>query len=160
MAKKVRAIPKGYHTATPYLIVDDAAAAIKFYKKAFGAEELLRFPGPGGKIMHAEVKIGDSPIMLADEAPERGAKSPKSYGGTSVGIMLYVENVDKLAKKAVAAGATVVMPVTDQFYGDRSGTFMDPFGHKWTIGTHVENVSEKEMMKRFEAMMKQQPSGA
>jgi len=159
MGKKVRAIPKGYHTATPYLIVDDAAAAIKFYKKAFGAKEVLRFPGPGGKLMHAEILIGDSPIMLADEAPERGAKSPKSYGGSPVGILLYVEKVDKVARKAVEAGATEVMPIKDQFYGDRSGTFADPFGHKWTISTHVENVSEKEMIKRFEEMSKPQAGG-
>jgi PhnB protein len=150
----VKPIPEGYHTVTPYLIVNDAAAALEFYKKAFGAKELMRFPGPGGKIMHAEFKIGDSPIMLGDENPEMGARSPQSLGGSPVGICIYVTDVDKLAAQAVGAGAKVVRPVQDQFYGDRSGTFTDPFGHQWTIATHKEDVSMEEMNKRMAAAMK------
>jgi len=145
---KTKAIPDGYHTATPYLIVNGAAQALEFYKKAFGATEMMRFPGPGGKIMHAEIKIGDSPIMLADEAPEMGARSPKTVGGTPVSLLLYVEDVDAWASKAVAAGAKVQRPVQDQFYGDRTGTFEDPFGHVWSIATHKEDVSLEEMKKR------------
>ena len=155
MAGTVSPIPQGYHTATPYLAVDGAAKAIEFYKQAFGATELMRFPGPGGKIMHAEIKIGDSPIMLADEMPEMGVRGPNAYGGTPVGIMLYVPDVDALFKQAVAAGAKVVRPLVDQFYGDRSGTVIDPFGHKWTLGTHKEDVSTEEMQRRMAAMEKQ-----
>ena len=145
---KTKPIPDGYHTATPYLIVNGAAQALEFYKKAFGATEMMRFPGPGGKVMHAEIKIGDSPIMLADEAPEMGARSPKTIGGTPVSLLLYVEDVDAWASKAVAAGAKVQRPVQDQFYGDRTGTFEDPFGHVWSIATHKEDVSLEEMKKR------------
>jgi PhnB protein len=145
---KTKPIPDGYHTATPYLIVNGAAQAREFYKKAFGATEMMRFPCPGGKIMHAEIKIGDSPIMLADEAPEMGARSPKTLGGTPVSLLLYVEDVDAWASKAVAAGAKVQRPVQDQFYGDRTGTFEDPFGHVWSIATHKEDVSPEEMQKR------------
>jgi len=145
---KTKAIPDGYHTATPYLIVNGATQALEFYKKAFGATEMMRFPGPVGKIMHAEIKIGDSPIMLADEAPEMGARSPKTIGGTPVSLLLYVEDVDAWASKAVAAGAKVQRPVQDQFYGDRTGTFEDPFGHVWSIATHKEDVSLEEMKKR------------
>ena len=159
MAGKVKPIPKGYHSATPYLIVNGAAKAIEFYKQAFGATELMRFPGPGGKLMHAEIKVGDSPIMLADEAPEMDAKSPQSFGGTPVGIMLYVPDVDATFKQAVAAGAKVAKPVQDQFYGDRSGTLIDPFGHKWTIGTHKEDVRSDEMQRRFQEMMKKGGQG-
>ncbi len=151
--KKVKAIPKGYHTATPYLIIKGAAEAIEFYKKAFGAKELVRMPGPGGSVMHAEIMIGDSPIMLADENPDMGTRGPKALGGTPVSMCLYVKDVDSLAAQAVAAGAIVERPVTDQFYGDRSGTFGDPFGHVWTIATHKEDVSPKEMHKRMQAMM-------
>ena len=156
MANKVKPVPEGYHTVTPYLIISGAAAALDFYKKAFGAKELFRFPMPDGKIGHAEIKIGDSHIMLADE-PEgavantpdhRPFKSPKSSGRTTVGIMLYVEDVDALAKQAVAAGAIELRPVVNQFYGDRSGTYEDPFGHVWTIATHIEDVSSEEMIKR------------
>ncbi|PYS40521.1 MAG: glyoxalase [Acidobacteria bacterium] len=156
MANKVKPVPEGYHTVTPYLIISGAAAALDFYKKAFGAKELFRFPMPDGKIGHAEIKIGDSHIMLADE-PEgavantpdhRPFKSPKSSGRTTVGIMLYVEDVDALAKQAVAAGAIELRPVVNQFYGDRSGTYEDPFGHVWTISTHIEDVSSEEMIKR------------
>ena len=132
-------IPEGYHTATAYLIIKDAAQAIEFYKKAFGATEVMRFAQPDGKIGHAEIKIGDSHIMLADEFPEMGARSPQSIGGSPVSILLYVEDVDAQAKLAVAAGAKVVRPVKDQFYGDRSGSFEDPFGHQWHIATHVED---------------------
>jgi len=145
---KTKPIPDGYHTATPYLIVNGAAQALEFYKKAFGATEMMRFPGPGGKIMHAEIKIGDSPIMLADEAPEMGARSPKTVGGTPVSLLLYVEDVDAWASRAVAAGAKVQRPVQDRFYGDRTGTFEDPFGHIWSIATHKEDVSLEEMKKR------------
>ena len=149
-------IPQGYHTATPYLVVSDGAAAIEYYKNAFGATELMRFPGPGGKVLHAEIKIGDSPIMLSDENPEMGAKSPQTIGGSPVGICLYVPDVDSLFKRAIAAGGKELKPVQDQFYGDRSGTLQDPFGHNWTIATHKEDVSSDEMRKRMEAMMKQQ----
>jgi PhnB protein len=152
----VKAIPDGYHTVTPYLIVKGAASAIEFYKKAFGATELMRFPMPDGKVGHAEIKIGNSPIMLADEFPEMGARGPQSLGGSPVGILLYVEDVDTRFSQAVAAGATVERPLKDQFYGDRSGTVVDPFGHKWTIATHKEDVSLDEMHKRMEAAMKQQ----
>jgi PhnB protein len=153
MAKAVKAIPEGYHTITPYLIIRGAAAALDFYKKAFGATELFRFPMPGGKIGHAEIVIGDSHLMLADE-PEGNTpdhevfKSPRFSGNTTVGIHLYVPDVDALAKQAVAAGAKELRPVVNQFYGDRSGTFEDPFGHVWTISTHVEDVSPQEMTKR------------
>ena len=156
MANKARPIPEGYHTVTPYLLIDGAAAAIDFYKKAFGAKELFRFPMPDGKIGHAEIKVGDSHIMLADEpegemanTPDQAHfKSPKSLGKTSVLICLYVEDVDSLAKQAVAAGVKELRPLVNQFYGDRSGTYEDPFGHVWTISTHIEDVSPEEMMKR------------
>jgi PhnB protein len=151
----VKAIPDGYHTVTPYLIVKGAAKALDFYKKAFGATELMRLPGPDGRIGHAEIKIGDSPVMLADEHPEMGSLAPQTPGKAGVGLCLYVEDVDALAARATAAGATVVRPVQDQFYGDRSGTFADPFGHVWTIATHKEDVSSEEMQRRMEAMAKQ-----
>lgn len=151
----VKPVPKGYHTATPYLVVDGAAAAIKFYKKAYQAKELMRFD-MGGKIGHAELQVGDSRIMLADEHPEMGYRGPQAYGGTSVGIVLYVPDADAVFKKAVAAGAKVVRPLQDQFYGDRAGTVTDPFGHQWTIMTHVEDVSPKEMKKRMKEFQKTQ----
>ena len=154
----VKPIPDGYHTATPYLIVSGAAAAIEFYKKAFGAVELFRMAGPDGKIGHAEIKIGDSPIMLADEHPQMGARSAKTIGGSPVFLMLYVENVDALAAQATAAGAKAVRRLQNQFYGDRSGTFEDPFGLSWTIATHVEDVPPDEMKRRAEEMMKKQES--
>ena len=151
----VKPIPDGYHSVTPYLIVSGAARALDFYKKAFGATELMRMPGPGDKIMHAEIKIGDSPIMLADEFPERNIRGPQALGGTPVGLMIYVPDVDTVFNRAVAAGAKVETPLTNQFYGDRSGTVADPFGHKWTISTHVEDVPPAEMEKRAkEAMQK------
>jgi PhnB protein len=148
---KPKPIPEGYHTATPYLIIKDAAKAIEFYKKAFGAKEMMRMSQPDGRIGHAEIKIGDSPIMLADEFPEMGARSPQSLGGSPVSILLYVEDVDAFAKQAVTAGTKVVRPVKDQFYGDRSGSFEDPFGHQWHIATHVEDVAPEEMHKRAAA---------
>jgi PhnB protein len=151
MTSKPKPIPDGYHTATPYLIVKDAARAIEFYKKAFGATELVRMAQPDGKIGHAEIKIGDSPIMLADEFPEMGARSPQSLGGSPVSILLYVENVDAVFSQAVAAGAKVQRPVKDQFYGDRTGGVEDPFGHLWYIATHMEDVSPDEMRKRAAA---------
>ena len=152
-------IPDGYHTATPYLIVRDAARGIEFYKKAFGATEMLRCADPSGKLMHAEIKIGNSPIMLADEFPEMQILGPQSRGGSTVIILLYVEDVDARFSQAVAAGAKVVRPVKDEFYGDRAGTLEDPFGHVWTIATHREDVSSEEMHRRFEASMKQQGHG-
>jgi PhnB protein len=148
----VKPIPDGYRAVTPYLIVHNAAAAIDFYKRAFGAIETFRLPGPDGKIGHAEMLIGDSPIMLADEAPQMGAKSAKSIGGSPISIMLYVENVDERYPKAIAAGAKELRPLKNQFYGDRSGTLEDPFGITWTIGTHVEDVSPEELQKRMAAM--------
>jgi PhnB protein len=150
----VKPIPDGYHSATPYLVIKGAAAALDFYKKAFGATELMRFPGPGGVLMHAEMKIGDSPIMLADEMPGMPHHSPLHYGGTPVSIALYVEDADAVFTRAVAAGAKVRQPMQDQFYGDRSGTIEDPYGHVWTIATHKEDVSVEEMTKRMAAMAK------
>jgi PhnB protein len=148
----VQSIPTGYHTVTPYLIVRNAAAALDFYKKAFGAVELMRFPGPGGKLMHAEMKIGDSPVMLADEMPEEGHVGPQTLGGAAVSLLLYVENVDARFAQAIAAGATVKRAVADQFYGDRTGTLADPFGHVWSLATHKEDVSMEEMQRRMAKM--------
>jgi PhnB protein len=150
-----KSIPEGYHTATPYLIINGAASALEFYKKAFGATELFRMDAPGGKIGHAEIKIGDSPIMLADEYPDMGYRGPQAIGGTPVSIMLYVEAVDTVFNRAVAAGAKVKQPVKDQFYGDRSGTLEDPFGHIWTVATHKEDLSMEEIRTRAAAWMKQ-----
>jgi PhnB protein len=145
----VRPIPEGYYTVTPYLIVRGAARALDFYRKAFNASELFRMPDPAGKIGHAEIQIGNSRVMLADEFPEMGAKSPESVGGSSVGLCLYVEDADALFAQAIAAGAKEERPLKDQFYGDRSGTLRDPFGHQWTIATHVEDVSPQEMERRM-----------
>ena len=154
MTNKVKPIPEGYHTVTPYLIVHDAAQALDFYVRAFGAKEMLRYDAPGGKIGHAEILLGDSYIMLADEYPEMGIKSAKSIGGTPVSIALYVEDVDRLFNQAVAAGATVVRPVADQFYGDRTGVLQDPFGHVWNIATHKEDLTLEEMNRRMEEKKK------
>jgi PhnB protein len=148
----VQAIPTGYAGVTPYLIIREAARALEFYKKAFGATELMRFPAPGGKIGHAEIKIGDGVVMLADESPEMGHKSPQTLGGTAITLMFYVPDVDAQFAKAVAAGGTVKQALKDQFYGDRSGTITDPFGHIWTIATHKEDVSPEEMQRRMAAM--------
>ena len=147
----VKPVPQGYHTATPYLIIKDAARAIEFYKRAFGATELLRMAEPSGKVSHAEIKIGDSRIMISDESPERGTHSPESLGGSPVSIFLYVEDVDALSRQATGAGAKVVMPVQDQFWGDRYGRLADPFGHIWDIATHIEDVNSEEMHKRAAA---------
>ena len=144
----VKPIPDGYSSVTPYLIFEDAKSAIDFYTKAFGAHELFRMP-MGNRIGHAEIQIGNSRIMLADEAPQLDAYGPKHHNGSPVSLMLYVDDVDTFAKGAVAAGAKVLRPVKNQFYGDRSGTFLDPFGYKWTIGTHVEDVSPEEMESRM-----------
>ncbi|HBI42738.1 MAG TPA: glyoxalase [Planctomycetales bacterium] len=147
MSGKVKPIPEGYHSVTPYLIVNGGAAAIEFYKKAFGATEVMRLPGPDGKVGHAEIRIGDSVIMLADEHPEMGAKSPHTIGGTPVSILLYVEDVDAVVRQAVAAGAKITRPVEDKFYGDRMGGLDDPFGHVWYVATHTKDVTPEEMKK-------------
>ncbi len=147
---KVKPIPDGYHSVTPYLIIKGASDAIEFYKKAFGATELFRMDHQG-KVGHAELKIGDSPIMLADESTEMGYKSPTTLGGSPVSIMIYVDDVDTIFKQAIGAGGKEQKAVQDQFYGDRSGTLMDPFGHVWHVATHVEDVSPQEMEKRMAA---------
>lgn len=147
----VKAIPEGYHSVTPYLIIDGAASAIEFYKNAFGATELFRFPAPEGRIGHAELQIGTSRIMLADEYPDMGYRGPVSLGGTPVSLMLYVEDVDAVVDRAVKAGASLERPVADQFYGDRVGGLTDPFGHVWHVATHVEDVSGEEMQRRAAA---------
>ena len=144
----VKPIPEGYHSVTPYLIIKGAADAIAFYQKAFGATELFRFPAPDGKIGHAEIKIGDSPIMLADEFAEMGYKGPQALGGSPVSLMIYLEDVDTVFNRAVEAGASVKEAVQDKFYGDRTGTLTDPFGHVWHVSTHKEDVSMEEMEER------------
>lgn len=146
-----KSIPDGYHAVTPYLIVSGAAKALEFYAQAFGAVERLRIPGPGGKVGHAEIVIGDSCIMLADEHPEVGALGPHTVGGSPVGIHLYVEDVDAVVARAVAAGATLTRPVADQFYGDRVGGITDPFGHRWWIATHKEDLTSEELHRRAAA---------
>jgi PhnB protein len=151
MTSKVKPIPDGYHSVTPYLIIKGAADAIEFYKKAFGATELFRMAQPNGKIGHAEIKIGDSPIMLADEFPEMKYVGPKALGGSPVSLMIYVEDVDRVFNQAIAAGGEQQRPVEDKFYGDRGGSLVDPFGHVWHIATHKEDVSEEEMQKRAKA---------
>ena len=148
---KPKSIPDGYHSITPYFAVSNAAKAIEFYTKAFGAKERLRMPGPDGKIMHAELQIGDSTLMLADEFPEMGHKSPTTLGGSPVSIMLYVQDVDATFKQATSCGAEISRPVENQFYGDRMGTLRDPFGHTWSVATHVEDVSPEEMERRMKA---------
>ena len=150
----VQPIPAAYPGVTPYLIVRDAARALEFYKQAFGASEQMRFPTPDDRIGHAEMKIDEGLFMLADEYPEQGYRSPDSVGGTPVSLMFYVRDVDALFARAVAAGATVKQSVKDQFYGDRNGTLTDPFGHVWTIATHVEDVSPEEIERRMAAMPK------
>ena len=150
----VKPIPDGYHTVTPYMYIKAAAPALEFYKKAFGATELFRMADPSGRIGHAEIQIGDSRIMLADEHPEMGVRGPLTLGGTSSSLVIYVADVDARFQQAVAAGATVTRPLKDQFYGDRTGTLTDPFGHVWTIAMHIEDVPPAEMNQRMEAMMK------
>lgn len=152
----VKPIPDGYHSITPYLIVDGGQQALEYYQQAFGAEVEMLMPGPEGKVMHAEFRVGDSKVMLADEFPEHGALSPKSVGGTPVSLALYVEDVDSVFSKAVQAGGNELRPVQDQFYGDRMGTLEDPFGHKWTVGTHIEDVTPEEMAQRQQEFMQQQ----
>jgi PhnB protein len=147
----VKPIPEGYHSLTPYLVVGDGSKAIDFYKEAFGAEELFRMADPTGKIGHAELRIGDSVLMLADEHPEVDARSPESIGGSPVSVLLYVEDSDAVFDRAVKAGATEERPVELQFYGDRAGTLRDPFGHRWNIHTTVEEISPEEMARRAEA---------
>lgn len=144
----VKSVPDGYHSVTPYLIVREAKRAIEFYKDVLGATELLRIDGPDGRIGHAELRIGDSVVMMADEHPEIGASGPASLGGSSVHLLFYCDDVDARFARAVAAGATAVRPVVNQFYGDRSGTLTDPFGHVWTIATHVEDVAPDELERR------------
>ena len=155
MATKAQAIPKGYHTVTPSLVVNGAAKAVDFYKKALEAEELMRFPGPDGSIMHAEIRIGDSTIMLGDEMPEHGGRGPKSYGGTPVAFFVYRENVDAAWKRAVDAGGKEIMPLADQFWGDRAGCFEDPFGHRWWLAQHVRDMTPEEIKKSAEAFFSQ-----
>ena len=156
MPAPVKPIPDGYHAITPYLIISGAAAAIDFYKRAFGATEVLRMPDPSGqKIGHAELKIGDASFMLADEYPDMGHRSPTSLGGTPVSLLVYVENVDQVVARALAAGATELRPVADQFYGDRVGMVADPFGHVWSIATHVEDVPSDELLLRAAAAFEQ-----
>jgi len=145
----IKPIPEGYHSVTPYLICKGASRAIDFYKKAFGATEIMRFPGPNDSVMHAEIQIGDSRLMLADETPQYKAGS-----GGPISLMIYVPDVDKTFKQAVSAGATSTRPVEDQFYGDRLGTLSDPFGHVWSVATHVEDVSEDEMQRRMASLKK------
>jgi PhnB protein len=146
-------IPEGFHTVSPYLAVEDAARAIEYYTTAFGAKEVVRMDAPGGKIGHAELEIGDSRIMLADPFPQASTRPPNELGGTSASVFMYVEDVDALVKQAVDAGATITMEVADQFWGDRFGTITDPFGHVWSIATHVEDVPPEEMAERAKAAM-------
>ena len=148
-----KAIPKGYHALTPSLAVDNAAEAIEFYKRAFGAKERMRIPAPGGTIGHAELEIGDSVLMLSDPFPQATVKPPKQVGGTTVGIFMYVEDVDEVVQQAVDAGATITMAVADQFWGDRFGTVTDPFGHEWLLATHVEDLSDEEIAERGKTAM-------
>jgi PhnB protein len=148
MPTTVKPIPDGYHSVTPYLIVKGGVRAIEFYKTAFGATELARMMQPDGRVGHAEIKIGDSPVMLADEFPEMGQRSPQTIGGTPVSLMIYVPDVDAVVARAVAAGAELTRPVADQFYGDRTGGVTDPFGHAWFIATHKEDLSMEELQRR------------
>jgi PhnB protein len=148
----VKPIPDGYPQVSPYLVVDDAAKAIDFYTKVLGAKERMRMPAPGGKVGHAELQIGDSVVMLADAFPDMGYESPKKIGGTAVTISVFVDDVDKTFATALETGAKELRAVENQFYGDRSGQFEDPFGHRWSVATHVEDVSPEEMGKRAAAM--------
>ncbi|MGB6200710.1 MAG: VOC family protein [Candidatus Acidiferrales bacterium] len=151
----VNPIPRGYHSLTPYLFIKGAAGAIDFYKTVFGATERMRMPGPDGRIMHAELQIGDSIVMLSDENPQMGALSPQSIGGTACGLNVYLADVDAATRKALELGAKLVRPVRDQFYGDRSGSIIDPFGHLWSVATHIEDVAPEEMQRRMAAAMGQ-----
>jgi PhnB protein len=154
MADKVNYIQEGYHTLTPYMTVRNAAKAIEYYKQAFGAEEVSRMESPDGQsVMHAEIKIGDSHVMMSDEFPEWGVQGPHAYGGTASGLLIYVPNVDEVFDRAVSLGATVKMPVADQFWGDRYGKLEDPFGHSWSIATHVKDLTEEEIRAAGQAAM-------
>jgi uncharacterized glyoxalase superfamily protein PhnB len=155
MAKTVKRVPEGYHTLTPHLTVHGAAQAIEFYKKAFGAKELRRSPGPGGKLMHAELQIGDSRFLLNDDFPDMGAVSPQALKGTPVTIHIFVEDADAMFQQAVKAGAQVLMPLADQFWGDRYGVVTDPFGHRWSIGSHIKDLTPEELQKAGAAAMAQ-----
>ena len=157
---QVKPIPQGMHSVTPHLVCAGAAKAIEFYKKAFGAEEGGRLPGPDGRLMHAMIRIGDSAVMLVDEMPEWGALGPKALKGTPVTIHLYVEDADAFVARAAQAGAKVTMPVAEQFWGDRYGKIEDPFGHHWSVGTHVRDVTPEEMKKAMQAMAAGQKQGA
>lgn len=148
----VKFVPDGYHTITPHLAVRGAAEALDFYARAFGAEELFRMPGPAGSVLHAEIRIGDSIVMLGDEAPEQGATAPTTIGGSAVNLHLYVRDVDATCARAAAAGCTVELPPTDMFWGDRYAKLQDPFGHKWGVATHKEDVPPEEMARRAAAM--------
>jgi PhnB protein len=156
MPSKVQPIPKGYHSVTPYLVVEDAVRAVDFYQRAFGAKEIMRMATPSGKISHAELQIGDSMLMLSEEMPGSGNKSPRSLGGSPVGIFLYLEDVDSVFNQATRAGAKVEMPLADMFWGDRYGKVVDPFGHSWSLATHKEDVAPEEMKKRAEKAMAEQ----
>lgn len=151
MSKNVRPIPEGYHSVTPYLVLRGAAEAIEFYKKAFGATEVFRMPAPNGALAHAEIRIGDSQIMMCEENPEMGAQSPQALGGSPTNLFLYVEDVDRAYQRAVDAGATAAMPPQDMFWGDRYGKLVDPYGHEWSMATHVEDVSPEQMAERAQA---------
>jgi len=159
MTQPVKPIPDGYTAVTPYITIKNAAAAIEFYKKAFGAEEAMRFNTPDGKIAHAEIRIGGAALMLSEESPQWNALSPQTIGGTATSLMLYVKDADAVFRRAVEAGATATMPVADQFYGDRCGNIVDPFGHKWSIATHIEDVSHEEMGRRMAKMFAEVPTG-
>ncbi len=161
MTTKAKPIPDGFHTITPYLTIRDAARAIEYYKKAFGARELVRMASPDGqRIMHAELKIGDSLLMLCDECPDMGARSPQALGGTPAALHLYVENVDQTFDQAVRAGAQPIMPVMDMFWGDRYGKLRDPFGHEWGLATHQRDLTSDEMKKAAAAAFSKMPAGA
>lgn len=149
--RRVQAIPAGYHSITPYLIVNGGGAALEFYKNAFGAKEKVRMPAPNGRIGHAEILIGTSRVMLADENPEMGARAPQPGSTPSVSVLLYVKDVDKVFERAISIGARVERPLKNEFYGDRTGTLIDPYGHRWHIHTHIEEVSPKEMQRRLQA---------
>ena len=154
----VQPVPEGYHTVIPYLAVDNAAEAIDFYRRAFGAKERVRMPGPGDTVMHAELEIGDSHVMLSDPFPQASTTPPKELGGTSASVFMYVEDIDSVYKQAVDAGATSLMEPDDMFWGDRFGSVQDPFGHSWTIATHIEDLEPEEMQRRSEEFMAQMAS--
>jgi PhnB protein len=151
-SKKVSAVPKGYNSVTPCLVVSDGVSAIEFYKNAFGAKEVMRMERPGGKIGRAELRIGDARIMLSDACPEMDARSPESYGGSPVDIHLYIKNVDEVVARAISAGASLLRPIANMYYGDRTGLVADPYGHKWFVSTHIEDVSPAQIKKRAAAL--------